>query len=106
MSEYLTKLFIGMNDKTTKKQEKTSKKIKSIIMETLRLYKIEGATIYNANGIYTHTNGEQVNENTFIIELLFVDYNVVVTLCNSLKVLLNQESIALQQIELSRCELI
>ena len=90
MSEKLYKLFIGLNDKITKKQEFT----------------IEGYTIIEGNGFYTHSNGCQVTEQTLIVELLFIDYETVVKLCNALKASLNQESIALQQIELTKCELV
>lgn len=99
MSEKLYKLFIGLNDKNTKTQLITISKAKQLLTNCLLQNNIKRATIYQADGIYTHNNGEVVN-------LLFIDYETVIDFCNALKVSLNQESIALQQIELTKCELV
>ena len=88
-------LYVGLNDKDTRKQE----------ISTLEAYKVvsnlitadfDGGTIYEATGIYKHDDGTFVTETTLRIELLFRDKQQVRALCNTLKKVLNQESIAVQ----------
>lgn len=89
-------LYVGLNDKDSKVQE----------IEELEAYKIvrnlllnftDGATVFSAMGIYKHEDGTFVTEKTFRIELLFVEKPTVKEIVNQLKVLLNQESIAVQR---------
>lgn len=105
-NQLLYKIFIGLNDKDTKTQLITKARAKGYLNNCLNSNKIEGATMYEAQGLYTHQNGEVVKENCFVIELLFVDEITVKQLCEGLKTLLNQESIALQAIPLAVCELV
>lgn len=88
-------IYLGLNDQTTKRQE----------IETLNAYKIVsnmiaasfgGGSIYSGTGIYKHDDGTIVEENNFKIELLFADRDNVLTFCQDLKKIFNQESIALQ----------
>lgn len=88
-------LYVGLNDKDKKVQ----------IINTLEAYKIvnnivmkytEGATIYEANGIYKHNDGTIVIEKTLRIELMFIDREIVNKIIDILKRVLNQESIVLQ----------
>lgn len=88
-------IYLGLNDKDTKKQE----------METIEAYKLlnkiilndfDGATIYSADGIFKHDNGEIVIEKTFKAELFTDNETSVKNLCNTLKVVFNQESVILQ----------
>ena len=69
-------LYLGLNDKETKTQK----------IGTLEAYKIcnnillnytEGATVFEANGIYKHEDGSFVVEKTLRIELLFTDLETV-----------------------------
>jgi len=89
-------LYLGLNDKDKKVQ----------LISTLEAYKIcnnillsytEGATIFEASGIYKHENGEFTIEKTLRIELLFVNMAVVKNIVKELKKAFNQESIAVQQ---------
>lgn len=88
-------LYVGLNDKDKKVQ----------IINTLEAYKIvnnivvkytDGATIYEANGIYKHNDGTVVIEKTLRIELMFIDRETVNKIIDILKRVLNQESIVLQ----------
>ena len=56
-----------------------------------------GATIFEANGIYRHNNGEFTIEKTLRIELLFIEKEQVMEIVNELKRVFNQESIAIQE---------
>ena len=89
-------LYLGLNDKDKKVQ----------IIGTLEAYKIatnilmqytDGATIFEANGLYKHENGEFVVEKTLRIELLFVTEKQVQDIVKQLKVVFNQESVAVQK---------
>lgn len=93
-------LYLGLNDKDKKVQ----------LINTLEAYKIcnnilmhytDGATIFEANGIYKHENGEFTIEKTLRIELLFIDKKTVVDIVEDLKKAFNQESIAVQEQKIS-----
>jgi hypothetical protein len=90
--ENLTKhvLYVGLNDKDTKKQLVTTPKAKDIVNSVCG-----DCSIQEITGYYTHDNGEKVKENTLKVELLFKEDKQVLTYCQDLKRLLNQESIAL-----------
>lgn len=90
-------LSIGLNDKDTKKQEIETGKAWDKIIETLQNNAIEGATVYEAKGIY-----KLESENTARVEVLDFDggaYDKVVSAIKDLKKELNQECIALETIE-------
>ena len=90
-----TTLYIGLNDKDTKKQEVNT--IEAIKLLTNMLADIGGATIYEATGIYTHENGDIIIENTLRVELIAVNQEMLKYKIGLIKQILNQESIILQQ---------
>lgn len=94
-----TTLYIGLNDKDTKKQEvNTTEAIKLL---TNMLTDIGGATIYEATGIYTHENGDIIIENTLRVELIGIEENIILNKIKVLKLLFNQESIIKQTEEIN-----
>lgn len=97
-------LYLGLNDKDTKKQEINTIEAYKIANNVVNNY-CDGATIYECQGIYKHDNGEIVFEKTLKIELMFVDRLTVVSLVKDLKEIFNQESIVLQK-EIVESELI
>ena len=89
-------LYLGLNDKDKKQQ----------LISTLEAYKItnnillsytDGATIFEANGIYKHKDGNYTIEKTSRIELLFITEKDVNNIVADLKRAFNQESIAIQK---------
>lgn len=90
-------LYVGLNDKDTKQQKIDTIEATKIV-ENLVVSTCGGGTIYNAAGVYTHDNGEIVIENTLRIELIECGADAVNTLVDTLKRVLNQESI-IKQIE-------
>lgn len=89
-------LYLGLNDKDTKVQK----------ISTLEAYKIVsnicakmfgGATIFEAQGVYTHDNGQIVFEKTLRIEILFAELEQIKEFVNILKITFNQESVAVQK---------
>ena len=88
-------ISVGLNDKETKTQIITTDEALNLVNKTV-LNGFGGATIYLANGIYKHDNGQIVCENTIRIELLFSTLEDVRNLCKELKTIFNQESILLE----------
>lgn len=88
-------LYLGLNDKDTKRQEISTLEAYKIANNIICQY-VDGATIYEAQGIYKHDDGTIVFEKTLRIELLFVERDIVEKIANMLKVALNQESVAMQ----------
>ena len=97
-------LYIGLNDKDTKTQKidtLEATKIVSNLIYTL----LDGGTIYNATGIYKHENGDIVIENTLRVELIECDETALGRLIQTLKTVLNQETI-IKQTEMINSELV
>lgn len=89
-------LYVGLNDKDKKVQ----------LISTIEAYKIcnnillqytDGATVFEASGIYKHEDGTFTIEKTLRIELLFTDDDTVSKIVKDLKTAFNQESIAVQK---------
>ena len=85
-------LYVGLNDKDTKKQEVATEQAKDIVNKVCG-----DCSIQEIVGYYTHENGEQVKENTLKVELLFKNESDVKLYCQDLKRYLNQESIAVNK---------
>ena len=89
-------LYLGLNDKDKKIQLISTIEAYKICMNILKNY-TEGATIFEANGLYKHENGNFVIEKTLRIELLFINEKTVKEIVNELKKIFNQETIAVQK---------
>lgn len=90
-------LNIGLNDKDSMIQEINDIESCARIIESLNESLIDGYTIYNASGFYTHENKKQVNEKTIIVEIVNEKKEKILKACNSIKKKLNQESILVQE---------
>lgn len=90
--------FVGVNDKDTKTQLIDTLTAARIIERVFINNGVEGATITTGRGIYTHENGAIVTEETLIIQVFeFGEPVPVKEVCNDLKAMLNQESIAVEK---------
>lgn len=89
-----TTLYIGLNDKDTKKQEINTTEAVKIV--TNILIELGGATIYEATGIYKHDDGNIVIENTLRVELIEADNELLASKIPLIKQVLNQESVITQ----------
>lgn len=83
-------LSIGLADKDTKTQLIETKDAIGMIQDVCK----DCTIINNVNGAYTHDDGTPVKENTLLVQLLFKQENEVENYVETLKKLLNQESIA------------
>lgn len=88
-------LYIGLNDKDSKQQEISTLDAYKIIFNAVKKY-YDGATITESRGFYTHESGAVTFENSLICSILFADDDKTRQLAEDLKILLNQESIALE----------
>ena len=91
-------LYIGLNDKDTKRQELTNLDAKAEISTILFKYFPNGFTLQECQGMYRHEDGTVVCENT--IKVILFDYNIglVLDAVEDLKEKLNQECIAVEYI--------
>lgn len=89
-------LYLGLNDKDTKTQQIATVEAYKIVSNLISS-DFDGGTIFEARGIYKHEDGQIVTETTLRIELLFAEKKQVKNLCDTLKKLFNQESIAVQE---------
>ena len=89
-------LYIGLNDKNSKRQELDTIECYKIVSRLIAEY-ADGGTIYSAQGIYKHANGDIVIENTLRVELIDVVEQALKTIVTLVKNLLNQESVIVQR---------
>lgn len=92
-------LYCGLNDKDSRRQEIGTLEAAKMVRNACMAY-ADGATIFEADGVYKHEDGELVTEKTLRIELMMVEVGVVRRIVDFLKAALNQESIAVQEQEI------
>lgn len=92
-------LYLGLNDKDKKTQLINTVEAYKIVNNIITSY-TDGATIFEASGIYKHEDGTVTIEKTLRIELLFIEKSTVLEIIKQLKMIFNQESIALSEEEI------
>ena len=90
-------LYLGLNDKDTKTQLISTLESYKMVANILKSLNYDGATIFEAVGLYKHEDGTFVTESTLRIEILDFNKQGVNQLVETLKSIFNQESIAVQQ---------
>lgn len=93
-------LYLGLNDKDRKVQLISTVEAYKVV-ENLICKEFDGATIFEARGIYRHANGAVVVEATLRIEILFAEEPEIRALVETLKKVFNQESVAVQAEEIT-----
>lgn len=92
--------FIGLNDKDAKVQVIDTLAAGRIVERAFVKHGVDGATITGGRGVYKHDDGTVVAEETIIVQVFeFGEPVPVKVICDDLKLLLNQESIAVEQQE-------
>lgn len=89
-------LYIGLNDKDTKRQEITNLDAKTKISEILFRYFPNDFTLQDCQGLYKHEDGTIVCENTIKVILLYNIKGMIFEIIQDLKRELNQECIAVE----------
>lgn len=90
-------ICLGLNDKDSKRQEIETSAAAGILSGLL-CSRFAGATVTACAGIYTHDDGTQVNENSFIIVLYFVTLEQVRDFAGELCRVFNQESVTIETV--------
>ena len=90
-------IYIGLNDKDSKKQEVSTRRAKEKTIEILNANNITGLTMYEVMGVFKHEDGFITYEKSLKVELLEVKKEDVLRSVNELKTALNQESIMLEE---------
>ena len=90
-------IYIGLNDKDSKKQEVSTRKAKQEAIKILNDNNITGLTMYEVTGVFKHEDGTMTFEKSLKVELLEVEEEEVKKSINELKKALNQESILLEK---------
>lgn len=92
--------FIGLNDKDSHVQEINTLQAAKIVQNVFLKNACDGATITSGQGIYKHDDGTIVAEETIIVQVFeFGDPVNVQAICDDLKAMLNQESVAVETTE-------
>ena len=86
-------LTIGLNDKDTKQQKYDIITCYKLVEDILKKY-LDGYTIYEAKGGYKHDDGTFISENSLVVMLLFTNDIQVKIIVDTIKQVLNQESVA------------
>lgn len=90
--------YIGLNDKDSKVQVMETLTASNIINRVFIENGVDGATLTSGKGIYKHDNGAVVIEETIIVQVYEFGAPINVRqICEDLKRLLNQESIAVEK---------
>ena len=92
-------ISIGLLDKDTKTQLINNEAAMQTVNDCF-LSKLDAFTVYFAKGVYTHDNGQQVQENTIRVEVVTFndkDYNNTIQSIKDVKKALNQETILLEK---------
>ena len=93
-------LYVGLNDKDDKIQHISTDKALAFVSEVCAK-RVGGATISLCVGVYTHENGDVVQEQTIKIELVNVDEDNILYLLKTFKHAFNQESIMVERAAVS-----
>lgn len=88
-------LYIGLNDKDSRRQEIATVEAFKVVSGVLAR-ELGGGTVYEATGIYRHDDGTIVTEKTLRCEIFHDSKKDVLRVCDTLKTVLNQESIIIQ----------
>lgn len=91
-------MMVGLNDGETHVQQISTVEAYKVVLNCIKPY-VKGATISEAFGYYIHDDGTTVTEKSLRVEILFFDdansRSKVEKMMDSIKIALNQESIAL-----------
>ncbi len=92
-------LYVGLNDKDTKKQELTNLDAKAEISTILFKHFPNGFTLQECQGMYRHEDGTVVCENTIKVTLFNYEFIGISNVIKEIKDKLNQESVATEYLE-------
>lgn len=99
MKKYI--ITVGLNDKDSRKQKHLTSYYYRHIYRMLDYLAVDGATLTESKGYYTHDDGGRVKEKSINIELMFIEESTVRMLAKLLLKKFNQESVILAEQEIN-----
>ena len=93
-----TKIYVGLNDSETRKQEFATGKYASILKTVCVNYHVS-FSFFIAQGGYIHEDGGFTQENTLVLSLIDADSKVVDAISRDLCAFFNQESVLITENE-------
>ncbi len=91
-----TKIYIGLNDSETLKQEHETARYVSILKTVCKNYKIP-FSVSLAQGGYMHENGQYTEELTLILSMIDVERESVNAIAEDLCAFFHQESVLITE---------
>ena len=87
-----TKIYVGLNDSQTMKQEHDTAQYVSVLKTVCKNYHI-GFSLYLAQGGYMNEDGEYTEELTLVITLIDTDREIIHEIADDLCVFFHQECV-------------
>jgi hypothetical protein len=94
-----TKIYIGLNDSKTMKQEFETEKYINILKNVCKSYRVAFSFSVTQGG-YIHENGEYTQEKSLVISLINADSAAVNEMAKDLCAFFNQESVLITEGEI------
>lgn len=91
-----TKLYVGLNDSKTYKQEHETAQYVSILKTVCKNYKIP-FSVSLAQGGYMHENGQYTEELTLVLSMIDVERDLINAIAEDLCVFFRQESVLIME---------
>ena len=97
-----TKIYVGLNDSQTLKQERETEQYISVLKSVCRSYRVPFSFILEHGG-YMHENGQYTQEQTLVISLIDVPAEIMQEIAKDLCVFFNQESVMITENRVKVC---
>lgn len=91
-----TKIYVGLNDAETLKQEHETYKYVSILKNVCKNYQV-AFSVSLAQGGYMHEDGHYTEETTLVISLIDTERDVINEIAGDLCVFFHQESVLITE---------
>ena len=91
-----TKIYVGLNDAETRKQEHDTARYVSVLKNVCRSYKVP-FSFSLAQGGYMHEDGGYTEEQTLVISLIDIDREVINEIAQDLCAFFHQESVLITE---------
>ncbi|MBQ3284789.1 MAG: hypothetical protein IJH40_04020 [Ruminococcus sp.] len=91
-----TKIYVGLNDAESRKQEHATGRYVNILKQVCNSYKVPFSFSINQGG-YIHEDGEYTEETTIVISMIDADKELVNEIAKDLCVLFRQESVMITE---------
>ena len=91
-----TKIYVGLNDSETRKQEHETSKYVSVLKKVCCSYHVPFSVSLSQGG-YMHEDGQYIEELTLVISMIDVDKKIVDEIAGDLCSFFNQESVMITE---------